>query len=120
MIVFVFNIYLSLFFFWLCWVLVVAHGIFIETCGSFVGFSLVVACGGPQAVSLFSFLLSRELLVYFLVCTPDTAVLSVKKENGLQPVSFQVPALDLRAPGCSPEEGRAALRGKSVSPKNGP
>ena len=80
----------------------------------------VICCGGPQAVSLFSFLLSGELLVSLLVCTPDAAVLSVKKENGLRPVSFQVPALDLRDPGCSPEEGRAALRGKSVSPKNGP
>ena len=78
-------------------------------------------CGGPQAVSLFSFLLSGELLVSLLVCTPaDAAVLSVKKENGLRPVLLQVPALHLRAPGCSPEEGRAALRGKSVSPKNGP
>ena len=80
----------------------------------------ILGCGGPQAVSLFSFLLSGELLVSFLVCTPDAAVLSVKKENGLRPVSFQVPALHLRAPGCSPEEGCAALRGKSVSPKNGP
>ena len=80
----------------------------------------VICCGGPQAVSLFSFLLSGELLVSLLVCTPDAAELSVKKENGLRPVSLQVPALHLRAPGCSPEEGRAALKGKSVSPENGP